>query len=84
MLRFFRLILLEILLHDSEEICIQVFKRVSVGKNLKLFRETLRHFMSQFLLKNTEKYSEEVGEKLVKRIAIVDKALAAPKNPFML
>lgn len=80
MLKFIRQILLAILLHDSEETCVQVFKRISVGKNLNLLRESLRLFMHHFLLKNTEKFSPEVAEKLTERIKLAENALSSSKK----
>lgn len=80
MLKFIRQILLAILLHDSEEVCIQVFKRISAGKNLNLLRESLRLFMHHFLLRNIEKYTVDVREKLTERIKIAETSLSSAKT----
>lgn len=84
MLKFFRQILLAILLHESEETCAQAFKRISSGKNLNLLRESLRLFMHHFLLKNLEKYSAEVAEKLQERVKLAESILTSAKNAFKL
>ena len=80
MLKFIRQILLAVLLHDSEETCIQVFSRISVGKKLNLLRESLRLFMHHFMLKNAEKFTDEVAEKLRERIKIAETALSSSKK----
>lgn len=80
MLKFIRQILLAILLHDSEETCIQVFSRISIGKNLHLLRESLRLFMHHFMLKNMAKFSDEVAEKLKERIKVAETALSSSKK----
>lgn len=80
MLKFMRQILLAVLLHDSEETCVQVFKRISAGKNLNLLRESLRLFMHHFLLKNAQKHSPDIAEKLTERVKIAEMALSSKSS----
>ncbi|XP_054712602.1 nucleolar MIF4G domain-containing protein 1-like isoform X2 [Uloborus diversus] len=84
MVRFFRQILLGILLHDSEETCCAVFKRIAPAKNLSLLREGLRLFMHHFLLSNQSKFEPEVSEKLSDRIKLAESALNSAKHAFKL
>ncbi|KFM59175.1 Nucleolar MIF4G domain-containing protein 1, partial [Stegodyphus mimosarum] len=80
LIRFFRQILLAILLHDSEEICTKVFERIAPAKNLNLLREGLKLFMHYFLLKNQAKYEPEVAQKLQERVRLAEDALNSAKH----
>ncbi|XP_042902712.1 nucleolar MIF4G domain-containing protein 1 [Parasteatoda tepidariorum] len=83
LIRFFRQILLAILLHESEEICLQAFQRISLSQNLKMLRESLRLFMHHFLLRNQTKFTEDVATKLEERVKLVETVLKS-KNTFKL
>lgn len=76
-MRLLRQTILGILLHENEEACYQVFERVSMSPQLHSFRESLRLFISHFLLKNINS-SDALNEKealLKKRAEAVDKIL---------
>ncbi|KAG8197448.1 hypothetical protein JTE90_014930 [Oedothorax gibbosus] len=82
MVRFFRQILLAVLLHDPEEACVRVFTRIAAADNLKLLRESLRFFMHHFVLRNQSKLKPEVATKLQERVKLAESALKSVKKIF--
>ncbi|XP_017887279.1 nucleolar MIF4G domain-containing protein 1 [Ceratina calcarata] len=76
-MRFIKQILLNIFLHENELACMQVFERISISPQLEAFRESLRLFISCFLVKNVDSYNilEEQKMMLNKRAESVDKIL---------
>lgn len=78
-LRFIRQVLLQILLHESEEVCLEVFGKVAGSPKLKTFRDSLRLFVHHFLLKNLKEgvVGEEQRELLKKRVEVVERTLTS-------
>ncbi|EFN89915.1 nucleolar MIF4G domain-containing protein 1 homolog [Harpegnathos saltator] len=78
-MRLVRQIMLGILLHENGEACLEVFQRISLSPKLQTFRESLRLFISHFLVKNI--YAAENLQKqstlLQKRTELVDQILNA-------
>ncbi|KAJ8684428.1 hypothetical protein QAD02_020220 [Eretmocerus hayati] len=85
-MRFFKAVMLEILLHKDEDTSIQVFERITSSPKLHQFREGLRLFINYFLLKNIEKdcQIQKTMGLLKLRIERVDKLLinSASRCPF--
>lgn len=69
--------MLDILLHENTETCLQVFSRIAPSEKLHQFKEGLRLFINYFLLKNMKKetLSETQWQLLEKRIELADKIL---------
>lgn len=84
LVRFFRQILLGILLHQSEDTCKAVFLRIAPAKNLNLLRESLRLFMRHFLLGKQSKLEPEMAERLSERVTIAEDTLNSAKRAFKL
>ncbi|GFY79365.1 nucleolar MIF4G domain-containing protein 1 [Trichonephila inaurata madagascariensis] len=80
MVRFFRKILLAILLDDKEENCARAFTRIAMSDNLKLLRESLKLFMHHFVLRNQSKLEPEVASKLEARVELAENALNSFKK----
>lgn len=76
-MRFVKQILLNIFLHEDESACIQVFQRISISPQLETFRESLRLFISCFLVKSVDSYSISEAQKtmLKERAESVDRIL---------
>ncbi|GIX75317.1 nucleolar MIF4G domain-containing protein 1 [Caerostris extrusa] len=82
MVRFFRQILLAILLDDNEEVCKHAFTRIAKAENLKMLRVSLKLFMHHFLLKNQTKLEPEVASKLKSRVGTAESAMNSCKSIF--
>ncbi|GIY02475.1 nucleolar MIF4G domain-containing protein 1 [Caerostris darwini] len=82
MVRFFRQILLAILLDDNEEVCKRAFTRIAKAENLKMLRVSLKLFMHHFLLKNQTKLEPEVASKLKSRVGTAESAMNSCKSIF--
>ncbi|CAL1287967.1 unnamed protein product [Larinioides sclopetarius] len=80
MVRFFRQILLAILLNDDEEVCARAFTRIAKAENLKLLRESLRLFMRHFVLRGQSKLEPEVASKLEARVELAEQAMNSFKK----
>ncbi|GFU07060.1 nucleolar MIF4G domain-containing protein 1 [Nephila pilipes] len=80
MVRFFRKILLAVLLDEHEENCARAFSRISKSDNLKLLRESLKLFMRHFVLRNKSKLEPEVASKLEARIVLAENVLNSSKK----
>ncbi|GBM40635.1 Nucleolar MIF4G domain-containing protein 1 [Araneus ventricosus] len=80
MVRFFRQILLAILLNDDEEVCARAFTRIAKAENLKLLRESLRLFMRHFVLRGQSKLEPEVASKLEARVELSEQAMNSFKK----
>lgn len=76
-MKLFKKIMLNVLLHEDTETCLQVFERIAPAEKLHQFREGLRLFINYFLMKNIkkEKIPAKKLELLEKRINFVDKIL---------
>jgi nucleolar MIF4G domain-containing protein 1 len=76
-MKLFKKIMLDILLHENTETCLQVFSRIAFATKLQQFKDGLRLFINYFLLKNikTETIPEKQFQLLEKRIKIVDELL---------
>ncbi|XP_032455421.1 nucleolar MIF4G domain-containing protein 1 homolog [Nasonia vitripennis] len=76
-MKLFKKIMLDILLYENTETCLQVFEKISASTQLHQFREGLRLFINYFLLKNIKKnaMSDKKMELLEERIELVDKIL---------
>ncbi|XP_011496372.1 PREDICTED: nucleolar MIF4G domain-containing protein 1 [Ceratosolen solmsi marchali] len=76
-MKFFKKIMLDILLHQDTEKCVCVFERISVATKLHEFRDGLRLFINYFLLKNINEnlLPKEQFELLETRIKMVDELL---------
>lgn len=76
-MKLLKKIMLDILLHENAETCLQVFQRIVTSKQLDQFKEALRLFINYFLLKNLKKdtLSDEKMRVLERRIELVDKLL---------
>ncbi|XP_014208046.1 nucleolar MIF4G domain-containing protein 1 [Copidosoma floridanum] len=76
-MKLFKKTMLNILLHEDTEICLQVFERIAPSDKLHQFREGLRLFINYFLVKNIkkDKMSARQMELLETRIKYVDKIL---------
>lgn len=84
-MRLIRQIMLGILLHENEEACLEVFGRISLSPKLQTFRESLRLFISHFLLKNISAAEnlQERSELLKKRAELVDKMLTTRESKLI-
>jgi len=84
-MRLVRQIMLGILLHENEEACLGVFERISLSPKLQAFRESLRLFISHFLLKNINAAEnlQEQSEILKKRAEWVDKMLSTRESKLI-
>lgn len=84
-MRLVRRIILGILLHENEEACLDVFGRISLSPKLQNFRESLRLFISHFLLKNISAVEDlqEQSELLKKRAEWVDKVLSTRESKLI-
>lgn len=82
MVRFFRKILLAVLLDDNEENCTRAFTRIAKSDSLNLLRESLKLFMHHFVLRNKTKLEPEVASKLEARIELAESALNSFKKRF--
>ncbi|XP_012235788.2 nucleolar MIF4G domain-containing protein 1 [Linepithema humile] len=84
-MRLIRQIMLGILLHENEEACLEVFGRISLSPKLQTFRESLRLFISHFLLKNVSAAEnlQEQSELLKKRAEWVDKMLSTRESKLI-
>ncbi|XP_077290811.1 uncharacterized protein LOC143914463 isoform X1 [Arctopsyche grandis] len=78
-LRLMRQILLGVMLHKEPQTILEVFQRIAVSPKLHLFRESLRLFISHFLLKNSNKKENVLSEEqivlLKERASAVDRIL---------
>lgn len=78
-LRLMRQILLGVLLHKDSQKTLEVFQRVAISPKLHLFRESLRLFISHFLVKTSSANEDTLSEKqktlLKERAAAVDRIL---------
>ncbi|XP_017789407.1 PREDICTED: nucleolar MIF4G domain-containing protein 1-like [Habropoda laboriosa] len=81
-MEFLRKIILEILLHENEQACLQVFERISVSPQLQTFRESLRLFINCFLIKNLDSHSILDKQKIMlkNRAVLVDKVLISHES----
>ncbi|XP_011696022.1 PREDICTED: nucleolar MIF4G domain-containing protein 1 [Wasmannia auropunctata] len=81
-MRLVRQIMLGILLHENEEACLEVFGKISLSPKLQTFRESLRLFISHFLVKNicAAENLQEHSELLKKRAEWVDKLLSTRES----
>lgn len=81
-LRFIRQILLGILLHKNQETCLEVFAKLGLSNNLKMFKESLRLFIHHFLLKNLKAGTipEEQSSLLEERAKLVENILLNKKS----
>ncbi|XP_043254608.1 nucleolar MIF4G domain-containing protein 1 homolog [Colletes gigas] len=76
-MKLVRQIILGILLHKNEQACLDVFKRISISPQLQTFKESLRLFISCFLIKNINS-SDMLDTKIMmlkRRAELVDKIL---------
>lgn len=74
-----RQILLGILLHEDAEACVAVFQNVAISDKLKMFRESLRLFVHQFVLKNLQEtgVADDKRQLLESRAQMVEKLLSS-------
>ncbi|KAG5320029.1 NOM1 protein, partial [Acromyrmex heyeri] len=84
-MRLVRQIMLGILLHENEEACLEVFGKISLSPKLQTFRESLRLFISHFLVKNVcaAENLQEHSELLKKRAGLVDKLLSTRESKLI-
>lgn len=84
-MRLIRQIMLGILLHENEEVCLEVFGRISLSPKLQTFRESLRLFINHFLVKNTSANEnlQKQSELLNKRAEWVDKILSTRESKLI-
>ncbi|KAG5325895.1 NOM1 protein, partial [Pseudoatta argentina] len=84
-MRLVRQIMLGILLHENEEACLEVFGKISLSPKLQTFRESLRLFISHFLVKNVcaAENLQEYSELLKKRAGLVDKLLSTRESKLI-
>ncbi|KAG5309067.1 NOM1 protein, partial [Acromyrmex insinuator] len=84
-MRLVRQIMLGILLHENEEACLEVFGKISLSPKLQTFRESLRLFISHFLVKNVcaAENLQEHSELLKKRAGFVDKLLSTRESKLI-
>jgi len=84
-MRLVRQIMLGILLHENEEVCLEVFSKISLSPKLQTFRESLRLFINHFLIKNicAAENLQEHNELLKKRVEWVDKLLSTRESKFI-
>ncbi|XP_031844165.1 nucleolar MIF4G domain-containing protein 1 homolog [Nomia melanderi] len=78
-MKLLREIILGILLHKNEQVCLQTFERISISPQLQTFRESLRLFIQYFLIKNIDS-SGTLNEKevtLKRRAELVDKIIVS-------
>jgi len=76
---------LGILLHENEEACFEVFGKISLSTKLHTFKESLRLFISHFLMKNisaTENLQQQ-SALLKKRVEVIDKMLSSRETRFI-
>lgn len=76
-MKLVRQIILGILMHEHLETSLAVFERITRSEELKTFREALRLFINQFVIKNVEEGSIQ-NDKLSlikKRSELVDRIL---------
>ncbi|KAK2586775.1 hypothetical protein KPH14_011802 [Odynerus spinipes] len=76
-MKLVRQIMISILLCKNEEECLQVFEKISLSPKLQTFRESLRLFISHFLIRNIEscKVMEAESALIKQRAQQVDKIL---------
>ncbi|KAG7197752.1 hypothetical protein KM043_001576 [Ampulex compressa] len=81
-MKLLRQILLGVLLHDNEEACVQAFQRICASAQLQNFREGLRLFINQFLLRNIkdDTMAHEKGALLRRRAETVERMLISHGN----
>ncbi|XP_058803705.1 uncharacterized protein LOC131671360 [Phymastichus coffea] len=78
-MKLLKKIMLDLLLHENGETCLQVFQKIASSKQLGQFKEALRLFINYFLLKNLKKDSltDKKMQLLERRIELVDRLLSA-------
>ncbi|XP_011313367.1 nucleolar MIF4G domain-containing protein 1 isoform X2 [Fopius arisanus] len=76
-MRLLRQIMLNLLMSDNTEKCLEAFQRISASSQLQIFREGLGLFISHFLLKNADvkALSEKQLQMLRERVGLVDRIL---------
>ncbi|XP_008553465.1 nucleolar MIF4G domain-containing protein 1 homolog [Microplitis demolitor] len=75
-MKLIRKIMLEILLHDDLEACVQAFERISLAAQLQNLREGLRLFISYFLANYAaKKLPDKSVQRLKQRTELVEKVL---------
>jgi nucleolar MIF4G domain-containing protein 1 len=84
-MRLVRQIMLGILLHENEEMCLKVFEKISLSTKLQTFKESLRLFISHFLMKNISAANnlQEQSALLKKRVELIDKMLSSRETRFI-
>jgi len=77
--------MLGILLHENEEMCLKVFEKISLSTKLQTFKESLRLFISHFLMKNISAANnlQEQSALLKKRVELIDKMLSSRETRFI-
>lgn len=77
-----RQILLGILLHEDTEACMAVFQNVSISDKLKMFKESLRLFIHQFVLRNLQDtgVADDKKQLLESRAQMVEKLLSSKQR----
>ncbi|CAK9813040.1 Nucleolar MIF4G domain-containing protein 1 [Anthophora quadrimaculata] len=83
-MEFVRQIILEILLYENEQACLEVFERISVS-HLQTFRESLRLFINCFVIKNVDLHRILDKQKVMlkQRALLVDKILISHESKIM-
>jgi len=84
-MRLVRQIMLGILLYENEEMCLEVFGKISLSTKLQTFKESLRLFISHFLMKNISAADnlQKQSALLKKRVELIDKMLSSRETRFI-
>lgn len=77
-MKLLRQIVLGVLMHENSEACLGVFERITRSEQLQNFREALRLFITQFVVKNAKEglIPEDKASLIKERAELVDRLLA--------